>query len=295
MKKLVQLKFLLPENIVEPVSDLIMGLEAQSVSHEPKDTLISELNSYFETDVDIKKTIKTVESFISYLQEDSGEEIGIQVSWKHIDSKSWEKWKTLLKKVKASPRIVITPPWENCKSAGNEYLIEINPSVAFGTGHHETTTLCIKFIDEIFAENEINTVLDVGCGSGILGICAVKLGADIAVCIDNDFKAARETFLNSLRNKVEKKIYPLTGFLHSVNSKFDLVVSNIYAETLIDLKEEFQKRISDNGLLVLSGITIDKKNKVIDHYNSSQFKLISEKIDGDWAGLLFKYEKYNHG
>ena len=285
--KLKELKILLPKDISDSVSDLLLGMDADSVSETCEDTLICEINSYFDCKTDISEVVKKVETFISMLHENSGEEVAIKVCWQYVES-SQDEWKKWLRTVKASKRVVIKPPWEEYKTGVGEVLVEINPSVAFGTGHHETTTLCIKYLDEIFLDKSINSILDVGCGSGILGICAAKLGAEIVFCLDNDPKAACETVLNSRRNSLSDKIYSFAGTLDSVNRKFDLVVSNIYAETLIKLMDEFHSILDDNGLLILSGITLDKKNLVIDEFSAGKFHFESEKTDGDWAALLFK-------
>lgn len=288
MDKFIKLKTLLPHRLINPVSDLLMGIGAESVSEDITNIQKAELSSYFPVDTEIENKILIIENFISDIySEYKADGFNLKFSWDYVDSSSWEHWKSYLKTVKASKRVVIKPPWEIYNQDQDKYVVEINPSVAFGTGHHETTTICIKFLDEIIAEHKNIKVLDVGCGSGILGITSVILGAKSATCIDNDFKATRETKLNSKRNNVEVKVSAVNGLIGCIVGKFDLIVSNIYAETLIDLKETFKERIKKNGFLVLSGIMCEKKQSVIKNYRLSGFTYINEKNDGNWTGLLF--------
>ncbi|MGH7885984.1 MAG: 50S ribosomal protein L11 methyltransferase, partial [Thermodesulfobacteriota bacterium] len=184
-----------------------MGLGSQGVSEYIINHNTIELNSYFEADTVIEEVVENTEIFIKIVNIETKNISPAKFSWEYIDKSSWDIWKSYLKMVKVSKRVVIKPPWESYKAVNDEHVIEINPSLAFGTGHHETTTICIKYLDEITRTYKINTVLDIGSGSGILGICSVKLGVKYAVCIDNDFIAVKETVLNSRRNGVEANIY----------------------------------------------------------------------------------------
>ncbi len=291
MKNNIKLKTVLPNIIVSTVGDLLMGIGAESVSENIAVDEGVELHAYFPFDTDKKKIIKILRSFISNTFDSIQGDLKIECNWEPVKKESWEKWKSYLKTVRASKRVIIRPPWDYYKALEDEHVIEINPSLAFGTGHHETTTICIQFIDEIIAKNKIDSVLDVGCGSGVLAISALKLGAKSAVCIDNDFKATRETVSNSTRNNVEIQISSVCGLIGAINGKFDLIVSNIYAETLISLRKNFIERLNENGFLVLSGIMKEKKDTVIGEFLASGLSLVNEKVDGNWAGLLFTINK----
>ena len=143
-------------------------------------------------------------------------------------------------------------------------------------------------LDNVIDKYNCSSLLDIGCGSGILGIVGVKLGVNKVVCFDNDFKAARETMLNTIKNNAAENISIYCGYLDSIKGKFDIIVANIYAEILIDIKQKIKNRIAQKGILILSGITTDKKDLVIDSYTDNGFKCINVKTENDWVSLLLQ-------
>lgn len=171
---------------------------------------------------------------------------------------------------------------------GEIRLIEINPGWAFGTGSHVTTKLCIKALEEISKERKLERVLDVGCGSGVLGICAVALGATMALAMDIDATSAGEARINVEQNGLSPNIEVLCGSLELTHDNFDVVIANILTDSIVLLSEELKARLKADGLLLLSGIHDARKEKVIHRFRALGLFLDKELSEEGWVALLFK-------
>ncbi len=268
------------------ISDLLLGLGAGAVSEEEVESGNLAIYAYFEEKAELEEVIATVRDFLYPL---NGIQEAPRFETSYIHPEDWEGWKSYLKPVRASRRIVIKPPWEKLRrTEGETKVVEINPATAFGTGHHETTRICISYLDQLLEKSSGYSVFDVGCGSGVLGICSIFLGASISFCADIDPNAARETVLNSARNGISEKVKVWCGSLDCTLRKFDVVVSNTSKETLVSIKDSLRKRLASSGFLIISGIQASEKRLVSDIYISSGYDIVSEKIEGDWAGLLLR-------
>lgn len=289
MPRIKRLTIELPRNMVASVSDLLLGLDAGAVSEEQKEDGEPLIHAYFKEKTDIAGIITAVKEFSTLFDENAG---AVQFTTRYIDEQDWEGWKSYLKPVRASRRIVIRPPWEKqCQTEQETRVVEINPGNAFGTGHHETTRICISYLDEIIEKSPGCSVFDVGCGSGILAICSVKLGADVSFCADIDFKAARETISNSARNNTSDKVKVWCGSVDCTQRKFDVVVSNTSKDTLISMKDSLRDRLLPLGYLIVSGIQAKEKQEVAGIYGNSGYDIVSGKVEGEWAGLLLRLKR----
>ena len=279
----------LPRNMAAPVSDLLLGLEAGAVSEEQREDGEPLVHAYFKEKTDIEEIITAVKEFSTLFGENTE---AVRFTTRYIDQEDWEGWKSYLKPVRASRRIVIRPPWERQYQADQgTRVVEINPGNAFGTGHHETTRICVSYLDEIIEKFPGCSVFDVGCGSGILAICSIKLGADISFCADIDFKATRETISNSARNKIPEKVKVWCGSVDCTRRKFDVVVSNTSRDTLISMKDSLRDRLLPLGYLIVSGIQANEKKEVAGIYGNSGYDIVSGKVEGGWAGLLLRLKR----
>jgi len=279
----------LSRKMVAPVSDLLMGLEAGAVSEVQRDNERPLIHAYFKEKTNIREIIIAVKEFSTLFDKNAG---SLLFTTRYIDQSDWEGWKSYLKPVRASRRIVIRPPWEkHYKAEQQTRVVEINPATAFGTGHHETTRICISYLDEIIQESPGCSVFDVGCGSGILGICSVKLGAIVSFCADIDFDATKETISNSAKNATSDKVKVWCGSVDCTRKKFDVIVSNISKDILISIKDSLRERLLPQGHLIMSGILEDEKREIADIYENSGYGMISAKTDGNWAGMLFRLKK----
>ncbi|MBI2487435.1 MAG: 50S ribosomal protein L11 methyltransferase [Deltaproteobacteria bacterium] len=287
-----KLKFEVSEEAKSFISDFLLGLNSVGVAEDIlEDRGIIEVSAYFPKEMDLNPVIGSLRNYTSFLEKNlPGIRVG-NTTVEEIDRSSWEVWKQELKTVRASRRVVIRPPWEEYVPKDGEIVIEINPSMAFGTGHHETTRLCIQSIEEIIQNARVKNVLDVGCGSGILAISAVKLGAGEAIGLDTDPIAINEATKNLKRNSVPHKVRLFCGYIESVKGKFDLIVVNISAEVIFLIREQVKSRLKKAGKLIVSGVPYSRRDEVVRGLKDVGLIPDKELRDGEWVALLFDVDK----
>jgi len=209
-----------------------------------------------------------------------------EVETKETSEDDWQEWRRFFKPVLVSKRVVIKPTWEEYQLKENELIVEIDPGMAFGTGTHETTRLCIQMLDNIIKGGE--AVFDVGTGSGILAIAAAKLGGGKVLGIDNDEKSVSVAEENVELNSAQKNV-SISGIpLSEIEGLFDIVVANILAEDLIEMRKELLKRLAKGGRIILSGILKTKAETVIKAYGDEGAILEQQIDDGEWSALMLK-------
>ena len=214
-----------------------------------------------------------------------GLEFGISVS--NIEDEDWaHKWKEFFKPERITDRIVIKPTWEACEAKEGDIVIEIDPGMAFGTGTHPTTRGCLKLIEDVVSRGGIETMLDVGTGSGILAIAAARLGVARTIAIDLDPAAVKVAEENIALNKVEAQVRVARIKVDIIYVFFHLVVANIIAEELVRLSMPLKGRVAPNGYLILSGIIAEKTGMVKEAFK--ELSLEKELQEGEWVSLLYK-------
>jgi ribosomal protein L11 methyltransferase len=215
--------------------------------------------------------------------------VKIDFQIKDILEKDWSNsWKDFFYPVEISENIVIKPTWRELEK-DYEIIINIDPGMAFGSGSHATTSLCVKMIEETVEKND--TVLDIGCGSGILMIAAEKCGASFVTGIDNDVTAVEISKENMKLNKIDNSKFEVfsSNLLSSVNGKFDIVTANILAEVIVELIPELEFVSTENTKFIFSGIIEDKKEMVIN--KMKEFNINADKIynENGWIAIRGSY------
>jgi ribosomal protein L11 methyltransferase len=170
---------------------------------------------------------------------------------------------------------------------GQEKAIEITPGMAFGTGNHTTTVLCIKLLDYLLKGTNIENVLDVGCGSGILAICAVALGAKNAQGLDIKISIVNEARENIARNGLSSKIEVHLGTIEAVDDKFDLITANILIDLIDLMSNELASRMKPNGFLIISGFKNEHMDDVKKKFIDLGLILKHKLHEDEWSALLF--------
>jgi len=205
---------------------------------------------------------------------------------KTIDDSEWkDKWKEYFKPTRITERIVIKPTWEEYAPESGDLVIEMDPGMAFGTGAHPTTTLCIRLLEK-YIEPGSDTVLDVGCGSGILSVASALLGAESVVAVDIDPVAVEVTKENAERNGVADKIAAMEGDLtKGLSVKADIVAANLMADLVIMLSKDIVAHLSGKGIYISSGILADRKNEVTAAIEACGFRILEVLEEEEWCAV----------
>jgi ribosomal protein L11 methyltransferase len=213
------------------------------------------------------------------------------VTIKRIPMESWAtEWKKHFKPFTLAYNIVIRPSWEPYTQKINETVLTLDPGMAFGTGQHDTTRFCVEYIHELKQQNtSLNTLIDVGCGSGILAILAKLIGFDNVIGIEVDAEAIETASENLERNPQAKDIlFCLNkGPLNNLNlNPAQVVVANIIAETLCELKNDLLALMNEGGFLILSGILPERKELIEEVF--SDLELVNKKQSENWYAYLYR-------
>ncbi|MDP4118181.1 MAG: 50S ribosomal protein L11 methyltransferase [Bacillota bacterium] len=205
-----------------------------------------------------------------------------------VDEQDWENsWKQYYKPLYIGENIVIKPVWEEIDKKDGQVVIELDPGMAFGTGTHETTRMCLEILEKKIKTG--NSVLDVGTGSGILSIGAIKMGAESCFAVDIDPMAVKIVKENAKLNCVEDKITVVAGNLtEKVSGKYDVVVANIIADAIISLTPNIRQFMKEDALYITSGIIVFRLDDVKEKLEECGFKIIDIEIQGDWAAVICK-------
>lgn len=244
------------------------------------------IKAYFpESDV-LEKTIESIQNEIKInpMIEDKDAEITLTL----IDDEDWaESWKEHYKPFKIGPNILIKPSWEEIDIEEGNIVIELDPGMAFGTGTHETTWMCTEAIEKHM--NKGDTLYDIGCGSGILSIVAVKLGAKKVTGVDLDPVSIKTSKENIEINHVSDKIDIREGnLLEVIDEKADIIVSNIIAEVIAGMTPDLKEYLKDDGIFICSGIILKKIELVQDALEENSFEIIEVVKKGEWALIVSK-------
>tara|TARA_B100000029_G_scaffold505021_1_gene584937 strand:- start:378 stop:1277 length:900 start_codon:yes stop_codon:yes gene_type:complete len=208
-----------------------------------------------------------------------------------VEEEDWESnWKEYFHPITIGKKLVICPTWRTSDCYPQRSVVMLDPGMAFGTGHHPTTRMCLELLEEIIQGEE--KVLDIGCGSGILSIAAVQLGAEFSRGIEiheNAVDVARE---NCVSNNVDDKIDIVLGTLdeHKFNECYDVAVANISSKVIVDLIQSLVGSIKVGGALILSGILSESFANIERAVSGVDVRIEDVKRDGDWVAILaFKH------
>ncbi|NIP39641.1 MAG: 50S ribosomal protein L11 methyltransferase [Candidatus Dadabacteria bacterium] len=288
MFNLTKLSFEFDKRNAELISDFLSGVGAIGVAEDFIDETKSEINSYYPNFTNMNEVIYKIKNYVSVLEAEYGKLHLGQFEVEEIDETKWQVWRDILKAVRVTDCIVIRPPWEGYSAKDNEIVIEINPSMAFGTGHHESTRLCLEAAEKIIANEKTNSVLDVGCGSGILSIACYKLGVEKIVAFDVDPVSIDETLQNMERNGLSGKFETKCCEIKDIDGRFDLILANVYAEPLIGMSKEMKSRLNKDGRIVLSGFQDFRLKEITQAYEESGFRLEDILQDDEWVCTVFQ-------
>lgn len=216
----------------------------------------------------------------------------LELNFSDVKEEDWaNNWKQYFKPLKVGEKLLVKPSWEEYDNIDNRTILEIDPASSFGTGQHNTTKLCLEFLETCLKSGD--RVLDLGCGSGILSIGAMLLGADSVTAVDIEDHSVRTAMENAQKNGISLDKY--TAYCGNVvtneelsnklGTGYDIITANIVADVLIAMKNLFYKYLKDSGILIISGIIDSRKDEVIDEVVSAGFKVDSIKELDNWVSV----------
>jgi len=281
------------ETISDPIADFICeqtgGVEQIPVASA--NAAQEQIIGYLENGPHIPEKLKKIKDFLAELACLTEGEGGTRLETEIIPDEDWNKtWKAGFKPLPITAHLVIKPTWEPYQPNTGEKVIEMDPGMAFGTGHHASTKLALEITESLFYGKEAppKTVLDVGTGTGILAMAAALFGAQEVLAIDNDPEAVVVAEENIRRNGLLPIITAQGIALEEIPRQFDLVIANIIHDTLIDLAAPLAARLAPKGRLILAGIlTGPQTDSIRAAYNALGLKHQETRSEGEWSALLF--------
>lgn len=292
-------------NAVDTVSEILTRFGANGVSIEDKinfDKDFGEINwdyvdesaisndenawvrAYYHEDTDIGSTIQNIDEALKK----AGEHLEIgeyDINSKFVDQEDWQnEWKKYYKPVKIGKSIIIKPSWEDIETKDGEIIVELDPGMAFGTGTHESTKMCIGLLEKYIRKG--NKLLDIGCGSGILSILGAKLGCEKILGIDIDSLAVKTSLENFRINNVQNTASAQKAIINDLAEyKYDVVVANIAADVIMDITPKVFKFLKENGFFIVSGIIKERKEEIIKILTDNHFEIKEISNMGEWVAI----------
>jgi len=281
----------------EAVANFLLERGSTGIAEEnlrlQRESPVATLKAYLGADSPVTALVDSLKHYLRglYALEGGLPAVPAEISVNSIPDEDWnKKWKSFFQPVKVTGRIVIKPSWQNYWKKDGEIIVELDPGMAFGTGTHPSTRLCLKAIDELdgrLAPSEKGSLLDVGTGSGILAIAAALLGFQRVVGIDVDNTAVACACRNADNNRVADRIAFSTTPVRDIQGVFSVVVANILPHTLIHLRQHLVPRVDEKGYLILSGILNEKAQEVITAF-SQDIAFTGKLLEEEWACLVFQ-------
>lgn len=246
---------------------------------------IVKVSGYFKEDDAIEKEIAKK---LEFLKDNSPFKLGsLEMTASLVDDTDWlNEWRKYYQPIHAG-KIVVVPKWINYPKQDDEYIVKLDPGMAFGTGSHESTFMCLSLLNEIEVKDK--TVIDVGTGSGILGIASAVMGARSVEAYDIDDIAVDAARENASLNDIAKVFSAdNANLIDKTNNKFDIALANITADILIDLSKSISEYLNKNGKLIISGVIATRKDSVINAFKSRGFSVVKEMAMNDWRAYLME-------
>jgi len=270
-----------------------LSVDAFSTSEIP-DSVRVVIKAYLPAESDFAPQMHKLETFLTELSERHPEAFFAPPTLTAVNAEDWSSsWKVHFKPLRVGKHLLIVPTWEEAVQLPGDLVIRIDPGMAFGTGGHETTRLCLELLEAVMECGpllEVPSLLDLGTGSGILAMAASLLGAGRILALDIDpdaVEVARENLeLNGLSDKIECGTTPL----ESLDERFDIILANILAEELVRLAPYITDRLNPGGSLILSGILAEKEQLVRLGFSSQPLEYCRTASAGEWVAMLYRNE-----
>ncbi len=289
MKRWLVIEISIPKEFGEAVSNFLIEHGATGIEELERDLTWERLRTYFPKDEKEKKILDALRQYLKSLEKIFPGIPRAQIRTASLPEQDWgENWKRFFKPVQVTPRFVVKPPWSKIRLKKGQISIDITPGMAFGTGTHATTILCIQALEASLKKKGLS-VLDVGTGSGILAIIAAKLGAKEVWGMDIDGVAVENARENVKKNRVSGIVRIRKGSFGGFEKRFDVTAANIDLRSLRRMRKPLLNHLKKGGLLILSGILEKDEERIRDHYlETGLLRWINVAQKEEWICLTFK-------
>ena len=264
--------------------DIIDEAIAQRIGDDVKVT------GYYEADDRLRDRILFIESELKRLKGmDLGMDLGKLETVRHdVAEEDWtESWKKAFKPFRLGKHMVVRPSWETCETGPGDHVIEIDPGMAFGTGTHETTGMCVELVEKHVRPGDF--CIDIGTGTGILAIAAAHMGAARVLATDLDPVAVRvaaeNVAINGFAEKIEVRCGDLLSAVDDASRGADVVIANIIADVIIGLAAPVRPFIREGGVFICSGIAVNRLEDVLDALKAAGYGVLDAVTKGEWSAV----------
>lgn len=259
-------------------------IDPKLIDSMPEDVLV---HAWFEPDAGFRDKMTALSIRLAALRENAGFDLGtLEIGTQNVKDEDWsEVWKQFYKPFRAGKSLVVKPTWEPYTAQDGDKVIEIDPGMAFGSGTHETTGMCLELLEEAVRGGE--RVIDVGTGSGILAIGAALLGAESVLAIDIDPTAVKVAKENIAHNGLTEKVAAVEGnLLEKSDAQCEVCVANIIADVICMFAAPLNDHIVPGGLFICSGIIKEREQDVKDTLLGANYTILKVCRKGEWVAML---------
>lgn len=297
-EKWLKIEISAPPELMEALGNFLTEAGVQGVFQEslspqqigsdfPEPVTEDLLKAYFPQDSRSEKRVAALQKYIDSLAEIFPDLEKPTFTTETICDPDWgEQWKKYFKPLRVSNNIVVKPTWERYTPSSRDIVIEIDPGMAFGTGQHASTRMCIEAVEDIIMNDRSIQewmVLDVGCGTGILGITAAKMGAQDVICLDIDRKAVEIAAENAKINNVQTSLRTLNKNAAAMDKPRNLIIANLTTNLLLSLREHLAQLLLPNGYMIISGIVEQDAKKIEQAFSAPPLKLHRMITEKEWV------------
>jgi len=301
----IKLELSLPEELIDSVANFMMEIGSHGVYEEvlvsssadddlPEWRGNNRLYAYLPLDSHWEGKLHRLDTYLDHLADLFPDFPRGTIQKEVIEDPDWEEqWKKYFKPLRVGLSIVVKPSWERYNPDGGDIIVEIDPGMAFGTGQHASTRLCIEAIEEVIRKDRTIpawNALDVGTGTGILGIVCAKLGASRVLCLDIDKKAVEIARENVRVNDVADHVFVRSRPIHTLSGSYYLIVANLTEKLLVNLKETLISRLEEQGYLILSGIITENREMIENNFLHYPLVLHDTRIEKEWISYVLRKE-----
>lgn len=303
-----EIKIVLKEDDLEYIQGILYTMDVKGISIEDPNDLIGRsegpltwdfadinifeygedtavVRAYFNVDEDINNLIAEIEKKINDAKAFGVNIEDYKITNVVVDEEDWNtQWKKYYKPTKVGDKFIIKPLWEEYEAKEGEIILHMDPGMAFGTGTHETTRMCLEAVEDYMRKD--TTVFDIGTGSGILAIGSSKLGAKEVIGVDLDIVAVNSAKENVGYNDLKNVTILHGNLMDVVEGNADIIVANIIAEVILILIDDVKKKLNDGGIFISSGIIKEKEAMVKEGLASKGFDILETRREGEWVCIV---------